>query len=45
LISRDWTDKENKKHYVTEVVAEKITPLGKRKKSDKKTTEKDEEPF
>lgn len=35
LITRDWTDKENKKHYVTEVVAEKITPLGKRKKAEK----------
>jgi len=43
LITRDWTDKEHKKHYITEIVAEKITPLGIRKKADKKTTEKDEE--
>ncbi len=45
LITRDWTDKEKNKHYITEIVAEQITPLGARKKADKKTTEKDEEPF
>jgi len=34
LQSREWTDKDSVKHYVTEVVAETISALGARKKGD-----------
>lgn len=34
LQSREWTDKESVKHYVTEVVAESVNALGPRKKGE-----------
>jgi len=34
LQSREWTDKESVKRYVTEVVAETVTSLGARKKGE-----------
>lgn len=34
LQSREWTDKENNKHFITEVVAETLTLLGTRKKGE-----------
>ncbi|MCK5520721.1 MAG: single-stranded DNA-binding protein [Candidatus Marinimicrobia bacterium] len=32
LQNREWTDKDNQKHYVTDIIAEKITALGTKKK-------------
>ncbi len=45
LQSREWTDKEDQKHYITEVVAESITTLGGRKKSTSAQMEEEESPF
>lgn len=44
LQNREWTDKEDRKHYITEVVADKITLLGPRKKfqAEQEETEKAE---
>lgn len=39
LRTREWLDKENKKHYVTEVYADMLTPLGKRKDKDQEGAE------
>jgi len=34
LRTREWTDENSKKHYITEVYADMLTPLGKRKGKD-----------
>jgi single-strand DNA-binding protein len=34
LQSREWTDKDNNKHFVTEIIAETLTMLGARKKGE-----------
>jgi single-strand DNA-binding protein len=34
LRTREWVDKEKQKRYVTEVYADMLTPLGKRKDKD-----------
>ena len=31
LRTREWTDENDKKHYITEVYSDMLTPLGKRK--------------
>lgn len=41
LTYREWTDNENKKHSVAEIMADTITPLGARKKSDTPINEED----
>ncbi|MDD3807153.1 MAG: single-stranded DNA-binding protein [Candidatus Marinimicrobia bacterium] len=42
LQSREWTDKENNKHFITEVIADALTTLGPRKKEE--SNEKSDEP-
>ncbi len=39
LRTREWIDGEKKKHYITEVYAEMLTPLGKRKDKDEEGAE------
>jgi single-strand DNA-binding protein len=34
LRTREWTDENKKKHYITEVYAEMLTPLGKLKEKE-----------
>ncbi len=39
LRTREWVDQENKKHYITEVYADMLTPLGKRKDKEQEGAE------
>jgi len=37
--TREWIDSDKKKHYITEVYAETLTPLGKRKEKSEEGAE------
>ncbi|MFO7840709.1 MAG: single-stranded DNA-binding protein [Fidelibacterota bacterium] len=39
LRTREWTDDDKKKRYITEVYADMLTPLGKRKEPDEEGAE------
>jgi len=39
LRTREWTDENSKKHYITEVYADMLTPLGKRKDKEEEGAE------
>ena len=39
LRTREWTDENSKKHYITEVYADMVTPLGKKKDKEEEGVE------